>query len=119
MGWRWDDHACNFMRDDMNKGDLVLFIHSKGEPPRVVGVATVTRDGYPDPTAFDLKDSHFDPKSDPENPRWIQVELRLKRKRSRLDPLSELKLAPQADWHALTSEGPALQKGQRLSSARQ
>ena len=76
MGWRWDDHACNFIRDDMNKG----------EPPGVVGVATVTGDGYPDPTAFDLKDSHFDPKSDPENPRWIQVELRLKRKRSRLTP---------------------------------
>ena len=109
----WDGvrnyQARNFMRDDMKKGDLVLVYHSNADPPGVVGIATVSREGYPDPTALDPKDSHFDPKSDPENPRWIQVELRFKRKFKRLIPLSELKEAPRL------SGMPLLQKGQRLS----
>lgn len=61
------------------------------------------------PTAFDPRDSHFDPKSDPEKPRWIQVELRSKRKFRRLVPLAELEEV------AGLSAMPLLQKGQRLS----
>ena len=109
----WDGvrnyQARNFMRDEMKKGDEVLVYHSNADPPGVVGLAVVSREGHPDPTALDPKDPHFDPKSDPENPRWIQVELRFKRKFRRQVPLSELRADP-----ALT-DMPLLQKGQRLS----
>lgn len=109
----WDGvrnhQARNFMRDDMKKGDLVLVYHSNVDPPGVVGIATVSREGHPDPTAFDSRDVHFDPKSDPDDPRWIQVELRFKRKFKRLIPLSELRETP------TLSDMPLLRKGQRLS----
>ena len=49
-------------------GDLVLFYHSNAEPPGVAGVARVCRTAHPDPTAFDKKDHHYDPKSNPERP---------------------------------------------------
>jgi predicted RNA-binding protein with PUA-like domain len=59
----------------MKKGDQVLDHHSNAEPPGMIGVATVSREGHLDPTAFDPRDSHFDPKSDPGKPRWIRAEL--------------------------------------------
>ena len=64
----------------MKKGDLVVLHHSNSNPPGVVCIATVNREGHQDPTAFDPKDAHFDPGSDPEKPHWIQVEIRFKRK---------------------------------------
>ncbi|MEO6879216.1 MAG: EVE domain-containing protein, partial [Gemmatimonadaceae bacterium] len=54
--------ARNNMRA-MKKGDLVFFYHSNAKPPAIVGVAEVAKEAYPDPSAFDSKDSHFDPKS--------------------------------------------------------
>jgi predicted RNA-binding protein with PUA-like domain len=68
------------MRDDMRVGDLVLFYHSNANPPAVVGVAQVVREAYPDPTAWDEDDSHFDPKSSPQNPRWVMVDLQFQQK---------------------------------------
>jgi predicted RNA-binding protein with PUA-like domain len=80
----WDGvrnyQARNFMRDDMRVGDLVLFYHSNANPPAVVGVAQVVREAYPDPTAWDEDDSHFDPKSSPQNPRWVMVDLQFQQK---------------------------------------
>jgi predicted RNA-binding protein with PUA-like domain len=109
----WDGvrnyQARNFMRDDMRKGDLVLVYHSNCEPPGIVGLATVSREGHPDPTAFDPDDDHFDPKSDPDAPRWMQVELRHKRTFRRILPLATLRDDPHLAGMAL------LQKGQRLS----
>ena len=109
----WDGvrnyQARNFMRDDMRKGDLVLVYHSNCEPPGIVGLATVSREGHPDPTAFDPDDDHFDPKSDPDEPRWIQVELRHKRTFRQILPLATLRDDPHLAGMAL------LQKGQRLS----
>ncbi len=109
----WDGvrnyQARNFMRDEMKKGDPVLIYHSNAEPPGIVGLATVSREGHPDPTALDPDDPHFDPKSDPANPRWIQVELRFKRKFGRLLPLADLRDDP--DLVGM----PLLQRGQRLS----
>src|SRR6187401_1040329 len=55
--------ARNYMRDQMQLGDRVLFYHSNAEPPAIVGVAEVVRTGYPDHTAWDKKDSHYDPDS--------------------------------------------------------
>ena len=80
----WDGvrnhQARNTMRNEVKKGDLILVHHSNSNPPGVVGIATSNQDGHPDPTAFDPKDAHFEPGSDPETPRWIQVEHRFKPK---------------------------------------
>src|SRR5581483_10877590 len=69
----WDGvrnyQARNYMRM-MKAGDQVLFYHSNADPPAVVGVAEVVREAYPDHTAFDSKDKHYDPKSTPAKPIW-------------------------------------------------
>lgn len=67
--------ARNFMRDEMTVGDKALFYHSNAKPPGVAGVARVASKPYPDPTQFDPKDKHHDPKSDPEDPRWMLVDV--------------------------------------------
>ena len=69
--------ARNFMRDLMQLGDRVLVYHSNATPSCVVGTATIARTSYPDHTAWDPKDPYFDPKSDPENPRWFMVDITL------------------------------------------
>ena len=76
----------------------------------VVGTAVVTREGYPDSHAFDRRSKYYDAKSDPENPRWLMVDVRYKRKTRRLISLAELKS------HAEKLEGFALvRRGNRLS----
>lgn len=92
----WDGvrnyQARNFMRDDMRQGDLIFFYHSNCETPGIVGIAEVaSKAAYPDHTAFDPNDHHFDAKSDPKNPRWLMVDVRYKRKTRRLISLAELK----------------------------
>lgn len=71
--------ARNFLRDGVQKGDQVLFYHSRINPPAVVGTATVVRAGYPDPTQFDPKSPYYDPKSDPQKPRWFVVDVKAAR----------------------------------------
>ena len=72
----WDGvrnfQARNFMRDDMRVGDRVLFYHSSAKPTAVVGTARIVREAYPDATAWDPNDKHYDPKSTPVRPsgRW-------------------------------------------------
>jgi predicted RNA-binding protein with PUA-like domain len=109
----WDGvrnyQARNFMRDGMRKGDLVLFYHSTADPTAVVGVARVAREAYPDPTAFDRKDPHYDPKSRPEAPAWVMVDLQAVERFSHPVPLAELRARPGLEAMAL------LQKGSRLS----
>jgi predicted RNA-binding protein with PUA-like domain len=91
----WDGvrnyQARNFMRDDMRKGDLIFYYHSNCATPGIVGIAEVAAEAYTDHTAFDPNDHHFDPKSDPENPRWMMVDIRYKRKTKRVISLTELK----------------------------
>lgn len=110
----WDGvrnyQARNFMRDDMKKGDQVLFYHSNCKEPGIVGIAEIVSDAYPDHTAFDANEKYFDPKSDPENPRWLMVDVLYKRKTRRLIGLAELKS------HAGELEDFALvRRGNRLS----
>ncbi|MEO8337040.1 MAG: EVE domain-containing protein [bacterium] len=109
----WDGvrnfQARNTMRDDMKKGDLVFFYHSSADPTEIAGVAEVVREGYPDPTALDPKDSHFDPKSKADAPSWYMVDLKAVEKLKRPIPLSELRTMKGLEKMTL------LQKGSRLS----
>ena len=72
--------ARNFMRDDMKIGDKALFYHSNSKLTGVVGVAEVCSLPYPDPTAFDVRNEHFDPKSKREKPTWILVDFKFLKK---------------------------------------
>lgn len=80
MTEHWDGvrnfQARNFLRDQIKKGDRVLFYHSNIPEPAVVGIAEVVRDGYPDFTAMDPEGEHFDPKASPEKPIWYMVDVR-------------------------------------------
>ncbi|MDA0372523.1 MAG: EVE domain-containing protein [Planctomycetota bacterium] len=75
----WDGvrnyQARNTLRDDMSVGDGVLFYHSNAKPLAIVGVARVSRAGYPDHTAWDPKTKYHDPKSDPSSPTWYMVDI--------------------------------------------
>ncbi len=108
----WDGvrnyQARNMMRDQMRCGDRVFFYHSNTQPPGIVGIAEVVREGYPDFTAFDPTDKHYDPKSDPDNPRWHMVDIRLVRKLQRIITLTELKSHPELKGFALVRRGNRL-----------
>lgn len=68
--------ARNYMRDEMEIGDLCLFYHSNADPSGVYGIAKVASKPYPDATAFDAKDEHYDPKSKKDNPTWMLVDMK-------------------------------------------
>jgi predicted RNA-binding protein with PUA-like domain len=108
----WDGvrnyQARNFMRE-MKVGDRVLFYHSNADPPAVVGIAEVVRVAYPDPTAFDPDDVHYDRKSTPQHPIWDMVDIRLVRIFPEPLPLDVLRHEPRLKQMVL------LQKGSRLS----
>ena len=108
----WDGvrnyQARNMMRDEMRKGDRIFFYHSNCAEPGIVGIAKVAREGYPDPTAFDPEDKHFDPKSDPDNPRWFLVDVKYVCKTKRTITLQELKTHPQLAEFALVRRGNRL-----------
>jgi predicted RNA-binding protein with PUA-like domain len=83
--------ARNFLRHGMKLGDEVFFYHSSSEPSAVVGICEVVREGYPDHTALDANDPHYDEGSDPEDPDWFMVDLRAVRPLPRPVPLPELR----------------------------
>ena len=85
--------ARNFMRDDMRVGDGVLFYHSSCPEPGVAGLARIAGALCPDTTQFDPDDHYYDPKSTPDKPRWMQIDVALVRK-TRLLPLREMRAAP-------------------------
>jgi len=82
--------ARNLM-NEMKVGDLALFYHSSAEPPGAVGVAEISGAAEPDPTQFDAKDSHYDPKATPAKPIWYCVRVKFKEKFGRQVALSELR----------------------------
>jgi predicted RNA-binding protein with PUA-like domain len=100
--------ARNFMRDQMSIGDGVLFYHSNCREPGIAGIARVASSAYPDATQFDRTSKYFDPKSTPEQPRWLNVDVQLVKK-IRLISIAELRRHPELA-HMRT-----LQKGNRLS----
>ncbi|MDG1051659.1 MAG: EVE domain-containing protein [Planctomycetota bacterium] len=109
----WDGvrnyQARNMMRDEMKVGDLVLYYHSNTKPPGVVGVARVVKEGYTDPTQFDPNDSHFDPKSQEDNPRWFVVDIQAVAALKAYVSLDDIKANPKL------AEMAVVQRGQRLS----
>lgn len=109
----WDGvrnyQARNMMRDQMKIGDQVFFYHSNCKVPGIVGIMEVVREGYPDHTAFDPQSKYFDPKSDPEKPRWIMVDIKYIRHTNRVIPLTELKGCERLENMQL------VRKGNRLS----
>ncbi|TPQ26077.1 EVE domain-containing protein [Methylomonas koyamae] len=109
----WDGvrnyQARNMMRDEMKIGDQILFYHSNCDEPGVVGIAEVVRESYPDFTAFDPDDKHFDPKSHLDKPTWFMVDVKFVRKLSRTISLRELKTKSELGELAL------LRRGNRLS----
>jgi len=100
--------ARNFMRDQMNIGDGVLFYHSNCKEPGIAGIAEVCSPAYPDATQFDKKSKYFDAKATPEQPRWMNVDVKLVKKIA-LIPLDELRR------HAELEHMRTLQRGNRLS----
>lgn len=99
----------NMMRDDMQVGDLALFYHSNCKPPGIAGVMQIVKTAYPDFTAFDPECKYFDPKSNPDNPRWVMVDVKFKKKFKRFIALEELRQQPGLESMRI------LQKGSRLS----
>ncbi|GGP25844.1 EVE domain-containing protein [Silvimonas amylolytica] len=100
--------ARNFMRDQMQVGDVVLFYHSSCPEPGIAGIAEVSSSAYPDPTQFESESKYFDPKSSRENPRWMQVDVKFVKK-TRLMGLPEMRAMPEL------ADMQVLQRGNRLS----
>ncbi len=100
--------ARNFLRS-MRKGDLAFFYHSNCAQPAGVGVVEIARESYPDATAFDADSAYYDPKSDPEKPRWFVVDVKLKKKLEQAVTLKALKTQSALGTMRL------LQRGNRLS----
>jgi predicted RNA-binding protein with PUA-like domain len=78
---RWDGirnyQARNNLRDLVKKNDLVLFYHSSCKDIGIAGTMQVIKAAYPDPAQFDPHSKYYDVKSEPDNPRWYCVDVRL------------------------------------------
>ena len=79
----WDGirnyQARNMMRDEMQPGDKVFIYHSNCKVPGIVGLASIASKAYPDHTAWNPESKYYDPKTDPDNPRWLMVDVRYQR----------------------------------------
>lgn len=100
--------ARNFMRDQMQPGDGVLFYHSSCAQPGIAGIAEVASTPYPDDTQFEKSSHYFDAKATHENPRWTLVDVRAINKIS-LIPLAKLRTQPDL------ADMQILKRGNRLS----
>lgn len=108
----WDGvrnyQARNYLRS-MKKGDKVLFYHSNSDPLGIFGVCEVVKEAYPDFTAFDPDNDHYDPKSKNDNPTWYMVDLKFSKEFKNpvtVDVMKENKVL---------KDMPLLKRGNRLS----
>jgi predicted RNA-binding protein with PUA-like domain len=101
--------ARNFMKNDMQVGDEVLFYHSNAEPPGIAGLALVAASAEPDQEQFDKKSEYFEKRATKENPVWFCVQLKFKQAFLDILSLEYLKNDPKL------SEMLVIKKGQRLS----
>lgn len=100
--------ARNFMRDAMEAGDLAIFYHSNASPPGAVGLARVWGAAYPDPTQFDPKSEYFDPKSNPDAPRWMLRDFEFVLEFPEMVTLEALKNEPALEGMLVTQRGTRL-----------
>lgn len=109
----WDGvrnyQARNMLRDEMQAGDAAFIYHSSADPAGIAGLAEVIRAGYPDRTAFDPKDDHYDPKSKAESPTWYVVDVKAIEKFPSIISLDQLRATRGLEKMTL------LQRGSRLS----
>lgn len=101
--------ARNLMRDEMKRGDKVLFYASNADPSGVTGVAEISREAYPDRFATKKGHAYYDPKATAEDPIWYMVDIRFVEKFPDIVPLDVLKKTS-----GLESMG-VIRKGNRLS----
>ena len=108
----WDGvrnyQARNFMRDEMNVGDGVLFYHSSTAIPAVVGTAKVGREAYPDHTSWERGSKYYDPKSIPDKPLWFMVDIQAEEKFNSVVTLQEIKGTPSLQNMMLVRRGMRL-----------
>ncbi|HZK78413.1 MAG TPA: EVE domain-containing protein [Gemmatimonadaceae bacterium] len=109
----WDGvrnfQARNMLRDQIKEGDLAFIYHSSTDPTGIVGIAEVVRSGYPDATAFDPKDSHYDAKSRKDSPTWYVVDVKAVKKFREIVTLERMRGMKGLEGMVL------LKKGSRLS----
>lgn len=109
----WDGirnyQARNFIRDQMVVGEQAFFYHSSCKTPAIVGIMEIASKPYPDPTAFDPQNLHYDAKSDANNPTWMLVDVRFRSKLKTPITLTQLKQEPELSGMRL------LKRGNRLS----
>ena len=98
----------NFMRDDMKVGDGVLFYHSSAKPLAVIGTARIVGEAYPDSTAWDPAEKHYDPKSTPDNSIWLMVDIQAEKEFARPVTLDEIKQSPKLQDMLLVRRGMRL-----------
>jgi predicted RNA-binding protein with PUA-like domain len=101
--------ARNYMRDEMEVGDLALFYHSSCPEPGIAGIMKIVSKPYADPTQFEPGGEYEDPKATPENPRWQLVDVAWAQDFKRFVSLEMLRTEP------ALAEMRILQKGNRLS----
>ncbi len=101
--------ARNFMRDQMNEGDLAFFYHSNAEPSGITGIVKIVSAAKPDLTQFDRKSKYYDEMATAEKPRWMLREVEFIKKLPRLLDLAEIRRIRECQKMSL------LQKGSRLS----
>ncbi|WP_041713099.1 EVE domain-containing protein [Paraglaciecola sp. T6c] len=109
----WDGirnyQARNFLRDQVKQGDKVFIYHSSCKDVGIAGLAEVVKEAYPDHTQFDPESHYYDPKSSPDNPRWVMVDVRFVEKFPAILSLKKIKSMPEINEIGL------IKKGYRLS----
>ncbi len=99
----------NMMRDEMQIGDLAFFYHSNAKPTGIAGIMEICQTAYPDPSAFDPENKHYDPRSKAEKPSWLMVDVKFQQKFRHILTLEQLRN------HPALSDLLILRKGNRLS----
>lgn len=109
---QWDGvrnyQVRNMMRDQMKVGDKAFFYHSSCTPPGIVGTMEIVKAAYPDPSSWNLESDYYDPKSSPENPRWLMVDVKFLKKFPRMLTLDEIKQNPFLKDMLITRKGNRL-----------
>jgi predicted RNA-binding protein with PUA-like domain len=110
----WDGvrnfQARNYLRQ-MKVGDLGFFYHSSCPQPGIAGIVKITREAFPDPSAFDPKHTYYDEDSDPAKPKWYAVEVQLEKVLDRVIGLDELRAHADGELKDMI----ILRRGNRLS----